>query len=140
MIQIAKLQGYDVSLKPIHMRGAVVYLSIGLIEIETDPPIRAWRCDIWKEVNYSTEKWKMIPVITLAHELGHVFDYKHRPWAYTDPYDYNTWMSRMDIEMTAWDYAIRLLTILGFQEWDLFDAIRAFCLENHLEIREEELT
>ena len=81
--------------------------------------------------------------IALAHELGHVLDWNARPWAYEVDidlisghiigYHYATWMSRMDLELTAWDYALRMLRDINIdtQMWDLFEEMRAYGLESH---------
>lgn len=76
------------------------------------------------------------PVTVLAHELGHVVDCNARPWAYEEwgtggCYGPTTWMSLMDVEMTAWDYAISLLKEAGFTDWATFENDRARALESY---------
>lgn len=70
-------------------------------------------------------------LFAVAHEYGHWLDYKERTWAYYAPYHYATPMSRMDVEMRAWDFALRVLTELGFTDWEAFDARRVYALETH---------
>lgn len=82
----------------------------------------------WKNVchNYLRK------TIILAHEFGHALDYAVRPWAFNaEVYGYATWMSRMDLEMTAWDKALMMLRLFEFADWNEFEAIRAHALENH---------
>ena len=73
----------------------------------------------------------MDSVCVLAHEIGHGLDAQERPWAFHAAYHYGTPMSRLDLEMRAWDKALCLLDAFGWADWETFDQSRGAGLKVH---------
>lgn len=69
---------------------------------------------------------------SIAHELGHYLDFKHNfNLSHAEFGEANKDYHLLEAETIAWKYAMDILTVAGFEEWDYFDDLLLESLETY---------
>jgi hypothetical protein len=80
--------------------------------------------------SFWTDANNLIPVIAMAHELGHYIDYEQKG---DDMLDYMTNGKTMDKEVGAWMCAVDVLNKIKFDHWNVFFEYAYKCLTSYYE-------
>lgn len=81
--------------------------------------------DVKQDANYR--------ICSIAHELGHYFDYKHNFNFNSDEYNkFEEDVSEtIKTEVVAWAYAKDILTVLGYDNFEYFNTIAVWALSSY---------
>lgn len=85
---------------------------------------------------YETSNFR---ICSIAHELGHYFDFKHNFDFDSDTFAMYSeeFVDLLETETIAWAYAKDILTVLGYKNWDYFNQIALESLTSYAEDDEE---